>query len=310
MKDAMKFFYSKLDELDVVTGENDYLKFVVAPAAGGKIVSIFNKPLQKEFLWTQQDLPLRRLEPGTEYDPHFYGGMDELLPNDIPEKIDGIDYPDHGELWTTALEHDVSEQSLSVFGNLKLSSLFYKKNIRLGDSAPAIYLDYLIRNESDSVKKFLWKLHPALRIQAGDELNSSAQWGRIVEPAYSRFKNPEAFEWPWIEGTNASRVPAKGKEVDFFFLWGTKIPEMNFVSGNGKHLFSIQYDQSVFPFQWYFASYGGFMDHYTAVIEPCSCMPLSINEAVKLGQCSILRPGEEMITTVRIFAGENIAAVS
>jgi hypothetical protein len=299
----MKFSYSKLDELEVIVGENDYLKFMVAPAAGGKIVSIFNKTLQKEFLWTQQGLSLQRLPPGTEYDPHFYGGMDELLPNDISEQIDDIDYPDHGELWTTSLEHVISDYSLSVFGKLNLSGLFYKKNIRLDNSAPVIYLDYVIRNESETIKKFLWKLYPALRIEAGDELNSSAKWARIVDPAYSRFKNPATFEWPWIEETNASFVPFKGNEVDFFFLWGIKIPEMKFVSGNGKYLFSIQYDQAIFPFQWYFASYGGFLDHYTAVPEPCSCMPLSVNEASKLGQCSILKPGEEIITTVRIFAG-------
>jgi hypothetical protein len=80
---------------------------------------------------------------------------------------------------------------------------------------------------------------------------------------------------------------------------------MNFVSGKGKYLFSIQYDQKVFPFQWYFASYGGFMNHYTVVPEPCSSMPLSVNEAAQLGQCSVLMPGENIVTTVRIYAGAN-----
>jgi hypothetical protein len=41
------------------------------------------------------------LERGADYDSNFYGGIDELIPNDIPENIDGIDDPDHGELWTT-----------------------------------------------------------------------------------------------------------------------------------------------------------------------------------------------------------------
>ncbi len=306
----MKFSYYRLDELDIISGENDYLKFGIAPSAGGKVVSIFNKQLQKEFLWTQESLSLRHLAPGVEYDSHFYGGMDELLPNDIPENIDGIDYPDHGELWTTPLEPVVSEEYVSVFSKLNLSGLYYKKNIRLDNSAPIMHLDYLIRNESDSVKKFLWKLHPALRIEAGDELISSAQWARVVDPGYSRFKNLENFQWPWIEGTNASVVPENGREVDFFFLWEARMPEMNFVSGKGKYLFSIQYDQNIFPYQWYFASYGGFLNHYTAIPEPCSCMPLSVNEAAKLGQCSILMPGERMVTTVRIFAGESNCSAS
>jgi hypothetical protein len=303
--DIMKFTSRLLDGLSIISGENDYLKFEILPDTGGKIISIYNKQLGREFLWTQQDLTLRQLAPGTEYDPNFYGGMDELLPNDIPENIGGIDYPDHGELWTTQMEHEVSEESLSVFARLKLSGIYYNKKIRLDKTAPVMYLDYLIRNESDSEKKFLWKMHPALRIEDGDELITTAKWARVVDPAYSRFKNPETFQWPWIEGIDASRVPAKGNEVDFFFLWSVERPEMNFVSGNGKYLFSIQYDQKIFPFQWYFASYGGFMNHYTAVLEPCSSMPLSVNEAAKLGQCSILKPGENLVTSVCIFAGEN-----
>ena len=50
-----------------------------------------------------KDLPFSTHQPGTDYDSNFWGGIDELLPNDIDEKIDTIDYPDHGELWTTAL---------------------------------------------------------------------------------------------------------------------------------------------------------------------------------------------------------------
>jgi hypothetical protein len=33
-------------------------------------------------------------------------------------------------------------------------------------------------------------------------------------------------------------------------------------------------------------------------------MPLRINEAIEKQQCAILLPGQELITSVRIFAGE------
>ena len=81
---------------------------------------------------------------------------------------------------------------------------------------------------------------------------------------------------------------------------------MKFLSGGGKHMFSYHYDKKVFPYQWYFASYGGFLNHYAAILEPCTSMPLSVNEAKLLGQCSVLEPNQEINTAVSIYAGKNI----
>src|SRR5688572_4816305 len=91
--------------LAIITSETENLRFSMVPALGGKILSLYNKHLQKEFLWTNEKLPLKKQEPGADYDTHFLGGIDELLPNDAAEMIDAIDYPDHGELWTTALQY-------------------------------------------------------------------------------------------------------------------------------------------------------------------------------------------------------------
>ena len=127
----------------------------------------------------------------------------------------------------------------------------------------------------------------------------------MVDPAYSRFSELAEFSWPHIEGADASRIPAKGNEVDFFFLWNAERPEMSLVSPKRNSAFTIQYEQAVFPYQWYFASYGGFLDHYTAVLEPCSAMPMSVLEAAQLGQCTILQPGQTLETSVRIHAGKS-----
>lgn len=299
----MQISYSRIDQTEVIICENDHLQVVVAPALGGKICSIFNKQLGQEFLWTNTNLSLQAHTPGTEYDPNFYGGMDELIPNDIPEKIQGIDYPDHGELWTTPLEYEVDTASLMVFGTLPISGLFYQKTIRLDPDGPNIIMEYEIRNDAKELRQFLWKLHPALRVEAGDQVVTTASRARVVDPSYSRFNDLKELNWPMIEGTDASVVPAKGNEVDFFFLWEARNPEMGLVSGKKGSRFSIRYDQTIFPFQWYFASYGGFLDHYTAVLEPCSAMPMSVEEAAALGQCTMLQPGQMIETTVRIYAG-------
>ena len=266
-----------MNGIELLTGENDHIKFEIVPASGGKILSIYNKHLHKEFLWRNINLIPEIYQPDADYDANFIGGIDELLPNDIPETIDSITYPDHGELWTTPLDYELYEDRISVFGKLKLSGLYYKKTILLEANAPVINLEYTIKNESDSIRNFLWKLHAALSIDEGDQLISDAKKGKVVDLDYSRFKNLNEFTWPFIENTDASMVPNKNNSIDFFYLFDIERPEMNLLSNGGKHIFRYSYDKKVFSYQWYFASYGGFLNHYTAILEPSTSMPISVN---------------------------------
>ena len=290
--------------INIFTIESDHLKISLAPALGGKITSIYNKPLNKEFLWTNKNLLLAKNESGAEYDPNFWGAIDELIPNDLPETIDSIAYPDHGELWTTALQYNLLDQKIALHGMLKLSGLYYNKTIHCDSYAPIIWLDYKIKNETNQPRKFLWKLHAALNIERGDRLITSAKYGKVVDPEYSRFKMAGEFIWPIIENTDASIIPDHNNTMDFFYLYEIPQAEMQLISRDNKHLFSYSYDKKIFPYQWYFASYGGFLNHQTAILEPCTNMPLSVNEAKEKNQCAVLEPGQELITSVRIFAGE------
>jgi hypothetical protein len=300
----MSFSAQKLDNVQIIILENEHIKCSVAPAIGGKIVSVYNKQLQKEFLWKNESLSLKQLESGADYDANFWGGVDELIPNDIPENIDGINYPDHGELWTTALNAEIEKEKLILSGMLSLSKLFYQKIIELDNGSPSIRLSYTIKNISDETRHFLWKLHAALQIGEGDKLITSAKKAKVVDKEYSRFSSSEEFNWPMIEGADASVIPSKNNTMDFFYLYDMPTGAMELLSANGLHVFRYSYDKNVFPYQWYFASYGKFMNHYTAILEPCTTMPISVNDAMKLNQCSVLKPNEELNTEVKIYAAE------
>ena len=299
----MRISKHRCNNLWKYTLENEHLQVDVVPALGGKLTSIFNRRLGKEFLWNNKQLPLKKQFPNDDYDTNFWGGVDELLPNDIVESIDGVDYPDHGELWTTGLECTVSENLFTVSGELPKSKLFYSKQIELLPNSPRIRMKYKIQNRSGQLRHFLWKLHAALNISEGDRLESKASKGKIVYPESSRFTQEGAFEWPMINGMDASRVPAKDNTMDFFYLWDSPEGEMTMVMDNGKICFTYEYDQGVFPYQWYFASYGKFRNHYTAILEPASAMPVSVNQAQTLNQCTKLLPDETLTTVVTIYAG-------
>jgi hypothetical protein len=290
--------------IEILTLENDCLKTEIVPALGGKILSVFNKLLNKEFLWCDRNLQLTTQNTWDDFDSSFYGGMDELIPNDIEETIDSIHYPDHGELWTTPLNYEVGENKIYLFGNLRLSGLQYRKDVFLDENEPVIYLEYKIRNESGSVRNFSWKLHAALAIKEGDKIVSDALNVRVIDTGNSRFKTQEEFKWPVVENCNVSVVPPSNNTIDSFYLYKIRHPEIHLESPDKKSLFSFYYDIKVFPYQVYFASYGGFFNHYTLILEPCTSMPLSVRDAIKEGQCSVLEPNEEINTIVSIYAGE------
>jgi hypothetical protein len=292
-----------VDRTPIVRMENDFLRVDVAPSIGGRIVNLVEKASSHQFLWHNAKLSLEKLAPGSAYDPNFYGGIDELLPNDIPEPLNGADSPDHGELWTTSFDYHVDGDALVLSGVVPLCGLGYERRLTLRPDGPTIDADYRIENPTGERRVFLWKLHAALNIEPGDQIECPARTARAADLEWSRWHSLEPFAWPAIEGQRADRVPPNDGTVDFLFLYDLEAGEIGWKSASRGLEFSYHFDVDVFPYAWYFASYGGFDGHYTAILEPCTTMPLSVNEAAKLGQCSVLEARERIETRVTIYAG-------
>jgi hypothetical protein len=120
-----------IDGVTIIRLESDLLRVDVAPSIGGRVVNLVTKSSGYDFLWRNQKVSLRPLPTGAEYDSNFYGGIDELLPNDIPECINGVDCPDHGELWTTALTWRGDGNRMMLEGRLAHCGLTYEREMSL-----------------------------------------------------------------------------------------------------------------------------------------------------------------------------------
>jgi hypothetical protein len=291
------------DGVPIARLESPFLQVDVAPGVGGRIISVIDKKSGYEFLWQNQALQLELKASGSEYDPNFYGGIDELLPNDLPESINSVQCPDHGELWTTPLRADVVDDFLTLTARLPKFGLSYERKMRLQSDEPWLEFHYRITNTTKQPRQFLWKLHAALKVQAGDVIDCPAQLGQIVDPAWSRFKSTEPFAWPSLEGRDANVVPSQDGTMDFFYLSHLTKGEIFWRRPQTRLKFGYQFDRGVFPFAWLFASYGGFLGHYTIILEPCTAMPMSVNAAGAQNQCSRLEPGQVVETTVKLYAG-------
>ncbi len=274
----------------MVTLENKKILVEIAPEVGARIVRFVHKASGYDYLWRNENVPLRLEPPGTEYDPNFYGGIDELLPNDVEETIDGIACPDHGELWTTEFQCDANSTTITLIAKLPGFGLEVRKLYWLVDNACLVASDII--NLSGSTRSFLWKLHAAMKIQPGDQITCGAMRYTAVDPEWSR----RGGEGEWRGET----IPEFDGSTEFLYLHPLEQGLMEW--SNGQRTFKIEFDSKIFPYCWYFASYGGFFDHRVAVLEPCTCMPKEVSLAAPRGQCSVLEPNQSLETVYRYVA--------
>lgn len=291
-----------LDGVPIVRLESERLRLDIAPSVGGRVVSLVEKPGGHEFLWRNRALRLASLPAGSEYDPNFFGGIDELLPNDIPEEINGVACPDHGELWTLPLTWRCDGAQLTLEGTLPRFDLSYERRISLRDDGAFLDCEYRLSNPTREPRRFLWKLHAALNVATGDVVDCPAGQAQVVDLNYSRFATQSAFPWPHLEGKAVNVVPSADGTMDFFYLFDLREGRIAWRRPSERLEFAYDFDPQVFPYAWLFASYGGFLGHYTLVLEPCTTMPISVNEAASKNQCSRLKPGEKLETRVSIRA--------
>lgn len=266
--------------------KSESVEVEIAPQVGGRITSFRDRRTGYEFLWRNSAVPLRREAPGTEYDPNFFGGIDELMPNDMPEAIEGIECPDHGELWTQEFQHKaLSDSSVALTARLPKFDFEVVRVVEVIEHSCRVFSR--VTNLSGKRLPFLWKLHVALNIKPGDVIDCAAEEFTSADPEWSRRNGSGKWE--------GETVPAFDNTTELLYLHPLWNGYMSWRRNNKK--FDVRFDKDVFPYAWYFASYGGFDGHHVGILEPCTAMPISVNDASMRGQCTVLSPGASLETT-------------
>ncbi len=296
---SMAITQIEIDGLPAFRLQSPHLLVDVAPGVGGRLVRLVHRPTGQDFFWHNQALALERLEPDADYNPNFYGGMDELLPNDIREPLNGHRGLDHGELWTTALESEIAGEALVLRGLLPLCGLRYERTLSLAPDGAAMTAHYRITNGADAPRAFMLKLHPAFAIDPGDRIECPAARATVAAAQWSRWGDAPPFAWPHApRGGRADLVPENDGTTDFLVLDGLRSGTVALHRRRLGLTVRMDFDTGEMPFVWLFASYGGFYGHTVAVIEPCNTMPNRVDEARGSGRTTVLAPGEYFRTQV------------
>ncbi len=86
--------------------ENENLITVIVPEMGAKLVSLFDKRSQREWLVGPGNRPFQKVPYGSPFTEQDMSGWDEMFPTIVacdypaPGVHHGLSLPDHGEVWT------------------------------------------------------------------------------------------------------------------------------------------------------------------------------------------------------------------
>ncbi len=102
-----------------------------------------------------------------------FSGFDDMFPNItaglyVGGRFDGAVLPDHGEVWSQTWNHAITDEGvmLSVDG----TALPYTLQKTVSISYPAITLDYMLTNRSDSAFEYIWAAHPLFILEKDTRL--------------------------------------------------------------------------------------------------------------------------------------------
>jgi hypothetical protein len=238
----------------VHTLQSDGVALAVVPELGAKIISLKDLRTQREWLWHPRDhLELFINRPRDAFSESPLVGMDECLPTILPCTWRGQEIPDHGEVWNRSWEVDHDAWRLGILKTaiqLKSLPLIFERSIVLQGNE--VRIDYKLSNLEGAEEKFVWALHPLLRLVTEDELElprstrkllNGETWVDAVDSAIPSSNCAKAFAHPVTEPWAAIKNEATGDRLEFVWdslqnnslgLWITR------GGWHGYHHFAIE----------------------------------------------------------------------
>lgn len=319
-----------MGKLDVTTGctdngvrmiriENSLLRLEILPEVGGKIRQITYKPLGADLLWNHPHIAPAQHPSTACYDDLWSGGWDEIFPNDEPGSIEGIQLPDHGELWTGCWQVEPFERGDAAGVRLgfttPISRFQIEKTIALRPESAVLEMRYRLTSLGEKAFPFLLKLHPAFAVSPHHRIDFPPMTVlRELEFPGSLSAAPMTFPWPHAplgdRSLDLRHVPdLSSKAVHFFY--GTQMAAgwCGITDRANRLATALRFDPQVFRACWLFATHGGWRDLNVAVLEPATGYPFRLPSMIQAGQARCLAPGETLETTVLFSVQEGLSSI-
>ena len=275
--------------------ENEHLRVVVAPQSGGKLISLFSRRTNTEWL-----LPPLRPYAEARSDRGFEdwdgGGFDECLPTVAPSGT----APDHGELWRQPWQEvdPVTLRTTACGGALSVE----RRALLDGSS---LVLHYQVKNVGQRVESLLYSAHPLLRVEPNDRilLPDEVRSLRVEGSRNHRLgKRGDSIPWPVAEGEDLSDLsilgPPDGSQADKLFTGVLSEGWSAVFRPSLQEGIKLLFDTQTLPYLglWICRAAwpeSGKAKQYTVALEPASAPADALADAVRECTAWRLEPGQE-----------------
>jgi len=285
----------------MLTLDNGLMHVSLCPDLGGRIEDLIDLRTGKNWLWHPagyQPGP-RALPLGASFDDNWTGGWDEIFPNDAACHFQGRDLPVHGELWSQEWEvQEYSPLGAELAYICRSLPVTVTKRLTLDPQSPELRVDYMFINRSPEPLSFLFKLHPALAIEAGDEVLMPPCSVKPVDLGFSSLMKRDCWTaWPASDSVEdpsrslAQVPPATCAAKEFVYTKDHADGFTGLGSRRTRSALKLAFNRELFPYVWLFQIYGGWQGHYVHVAEPCTNIPWDLEQAVRQGTCAVLPGG-------------------
>jgi hypothetical protein len=299
--------------------ENEALRVVVVPEAGGKIVSLFDKRGDREWLVTPaQSNPFRAWPYGTEYNPNQCGGWDEMFPTILACAYPGegpyfgAELPDHGEAWTLPWS-DAGSTGGQIALELTGRALPYRLRRSLTLHGDSMRMGYTLENCGAAAFAYLWAAHPQFACEPGariilpddaDEVVNvlPLEWGREYGEPGTRNRWPEFVFGGQTVRQDRVAGPEKGGGRKFYLPVDEPISWGELRQPSGEWL-RMSWDAGFAPYCGVWIDEGYLNKVADMAFEPATAYYDSLLAGCSNGRCATLAAGAAVDWWLRVQMG-------
>lgn len=299
--------------------ENDGLRTVVVPKMGGKLVSLFDKKNEVEWLVSSGDKPFQPVPYGASFVAQDMSGWDEMFPTIVacpypaPGEYQGAELPDHGEVWTLpwSVEENMENKiSLSVAGK----ALPYRLTRTMELTAPGtMKLHYRLLNRGREKMPYIWAPHPQFVCGQSGVIELPHQVRKVVNtiPEEWGWSEPETeFDWPQAVDPNGNTrrldqvgPPDLNRARKFYVLPSVQMGQFRLIREESGAWLDMSWSPEDIPYFGLWVDEGALSHTSVVTPEPTTGFYDSLETAWSTEKVSVAEAGKEIAWEVIVQVG-------
>lgn len=301
--------------------QNDYIRTVVAPGLGGRVLSLIYKPTETEFAW---QCPNDAVAGKSGEELLNASGFFDCIPTCDPCNFKGKRLPIGGEISSMPWKILKAERrtrdyvKLSMEAKCRIYPFLVRKEVSLEDKRPVLVLRYEVHNLSGDSLEYHYSAHNTISVSPWFRIFLPREVTKLKLGYTGRFgKMGDDVAWPWAVDKEGNRIDLSKVgdpcEKTMENLYTSKLSQRWCAAVNQSRMEAIGFTWEGDALQYLnvCTNYGGWRDYYFIALEPVTGRPDNLEVAVNKWKkdYAVIKPKETSTWTQKIILAHKIKTV-